>query len=67
MNATIRWRKNDPADEAAMRWTKAHRLNHHDDNWTACGQRVPVDVYMVDYDNDIPTGAPVCKRCERAK
>lgn len=65
MNTTIRWRKNDPADEAAMRWTRVHRLTVNNDSITVCGRFVPVNVYMVDYDNDIPPGAPVCKACER--
>jgi hypothetical protein len=65
--ALIRWRLNDPADEWRQRWTRVHRVSFHAADLTACHIVIPESPYMVDRDEQIPTGAPHCKRCERGE
>jgi hypothetical protein len=62
----IRWRLNDPAEEARQRWTKVHHVSIHADDLTACHIIIPEHPYMVDRDDQIPTGAALCKRCEHS-
>jgi len=61
----LRWRLNDLGEENRVRWTKVHRVSFHAEDLTVCHRLIPSHPYMMDADDDIPSGAPVCKQCER--
>lgn len=64
-----RWRSDDLAESSrAWRpmsdWTKVHVTNTATTK-TLCGLHVPEYPYLQDINDQIPTDAPMCKRCER--
>lgn len=57
----IQWRLNDPAAEAAERWTRSHVTNTG--KKTRCGIVIPEFAYMTNEDDQIGSGVECCARC----
>jgi hypothetical protein len=60
----VRWRLNDPGEENRVRWSKVHTVSLHADDLTACHILIPEHPYMEDRDDQIPSDAERCKRCQ---
>lgn len=68
----IRWRAVDPGEafsgEGSTAWTRVHTSRdgkYDSDARTLCGLKIPDTPYMTDMDDQVPSGAPRCKTCER--